>query len=135
MLSFHCCTLPFIVVHKAEYKSTTHTLFLPIWLTLHYTQTISICQNLEQLNEKANIKANIKEELSINFTLEFQRDPTQFCIISRGESLFSREYIRIKSNKSKNSTEFFRKLYPQPSCLHFFWNGAIHSLTKSLKFD
>ena len=39
--------------------------FLPLWLTLHYTQTTTICKNLEKVSKNANT-----EEFSRFVTME-----------------------------------------------------------------
>ena len=49
---------------------------------------------------------------SLFLALEFPRDQTQFCGISRGWMSFV--LSGISSKKMKNSRRFFKKLYPQP---------------------
>ena len=41
-----------------------------------------------------NSRGQLKKKLN---SLEFSRDVTQFCIISSGDSLFSLEFLRLKS--------------------------------------
>ena len=52
--------------------------------------------------------------------VEFPRDVTQFHIISRGETLVSLEFPRVKLKNSK-IPGFFKKVSPQPSLLVFFF--------------
>ena len=54
--------------------------------------------------------------------MEFRRGVTQFCLISRGESLFSLEFLKAKSHKSKISRGILQNYIL--NCLFlFFWNS------------
>ena len=51
---------------------------------------------ISSIEERAceNSRGQLKKKLN---SLEFSRDATQFCIISSGDSLFSLEFLRLKS--------------------------------------
>ena len=68
-----------------------------------------------QRNSMWNFKALIKSKVLgfLFLALEFPRDLTQFCGISRGKVLLK---------KKKNPGKEVSKKYVLNSCLYFFWN-------------
>ena len=85
----------------------------------------------------SGIYKGVQEKIMLNFrgswflTLEFPKGVTQqFCRISRGESLFSREFPRDKVTNLKIPGKMFRKVAisttPAPSLVCFF-SGIAHS--------
>ena len=60
---------------------------------------------------------------SLFLALEFPRDLTQFCGISRGGAFFVWNSQRL-IKKKKNSRGVFKKVCPQPLCL--FFSGIVH---------
>ena len=60
-------------------------------------------------------------------TLEFPRGGTQFCRISRGDSLFSLEFLKVKWQILKFQREDFGKVYPPPNFSGIIqWTGEFH---------
>ena len=85
----------------------------------------------------SGIYKGVQEKIMLNFrgswflTLEFPKGVTQqFCRISRGESLFSREFPRDNVTNLKIPGKMFRKVAisttPAPSLVCFF-SGIAHS--------
>ena len=78
------------------------------------------------IKKKWNLWGFYKEKLMWNFlgswflTLEFPRGGTQFCRISRGESLFSLEFPKVKWQILKFQRENFGKVYPPPNLFGVF---------------
>ena len=74
-----------------------------------------------KLKKKWNFQRGVQEKTMWNFheswflSLEFARGVTQFCRISRNESLFSLKFLRVRKGKVQKSKN------TQPPCLVFFW--------------
>ena len=67
--------------------------------------------------------------------LEFPRGVKQFCRISRSESLFSLEFLRVKWQIQNFHKVFIEKYHLQPPCLDFFSGIAQHSAKTTCIFS